>query len=137
MWRGGEQKWGEMEDANPQTSKGTRKGFTRKGLGVLLGPVSGDRFPGKEGSISVGPGWLGRILQAERDGNVDSRQSKSASSWQVAAASVQSGAACGCFWRGCEAGKLARVRGRSRAQGQGHPSTPLPREAFEGLLIFK
>ena len=104
MWRGGEQKWGEMEDANPQTSKGTRKGFTRKGLGVLLGPVSGDRFPGKEGSISVGPGWLGRILQAERDGNVDSRQSKSASSWQVAAASVQSGAACGCFWRGCEAG---------------------------------
>ena len=34
-----------------------------------------------EGNISVGLGWLGRILQAEKDGNVDSRQSKSASSW--------------------------------------------------------
>ena len=84
----------------------------------------------------MGPGWLSKILQADRDGNVHSRQSKSASSGPVAAAGVQSGAACGCFQRGREAGKLARVHGQSRAQGQGHPSTPLPREAFEGLLIF-
>ena len=63
MWRGGEQKWGEMEDANPQTSKGTRKGFTRKGLGVLLGPVSGDRFPGK-GAFRWGQdGWVGFCKQ--------------------------------------------------------------------------
>lgn len=75
----------------------------------------------------MGPGWLSKILQADRDGEralqVKARV-PAAGQWQQPV--CRAGLHVGVFQRGREAGKLTRVHGQSRAQGQGHPSTPLP-----------
>ena len=61
--------------------RGAEEGVHQEGAGSSAGASVWGRIPW-EGSISVGPGWLSRILQADRDGNVHSRQSKSAAAGQ-------------------------------------------------------